>query len=106
MGNCGQHSGCYWAGKGVAMVSEAMNGSLVALYNAERNEWTVLGHSDTEKKGVRGSLRPLTMRDGMRRNDMHLLHFEPVLGTLGLWGREYLYMCGHDYKLQSVELWE
>merc|ERR1712087_139057 len=102
--NCGSHSACYWKGKGGAMVSEAMQGSLVALFNAERNQWTVLGHEKEKEKGR--SLRPLSMRDGMRRNDMHLLHFEPVLGTLGLWDREYLYMCGHDYKLQSAELWE
>ena len=108
--NHGYQSGCWWSNKQcVAMISDPMDGNQVAIYKPDINKWTMIENINklndkTHKK--RPSLKPNNFMTNQPRNDMHLTHFYPLIGTLYLFGQEYLYIMGDDYKFKSLELYD
>jgi len=107
--NHGYQSGCWWSSKQcVAMIADPMDGNNnVAIYNPEVNKWTVIGQ-DKEEAEKRSStfLKPNNVMNSKARNDMNLTHFYPLIGTLQLFNKEYLYIMGDDYKCKSLEIYD
>ena len=113
--NHGYQSGCWWTRKQcVAMVSDPMEdvqgtgGCQVALYNAQRNKWNVIGRGEMDALGWNDIGNDLGSQMGAcdGRGRLKLKHFYPGIGTVHLFGQEYLYVMGDDYRFQHMELYD
>lgn len=103
--NHGYQSGCWWSNKQcVAMISDPMDGNQIALYKPDINKWNIVGQSNNNKS--KQNLKPNNFLQNQPRNDMNLIHFYPLIGTLYLFGQEYLYIMGDDYKFKSLEIYD
>merc|ERR1712173_394488 len=99
----------------MGMVSNPMEdilsagGCQVALYSPQRNKWSVIGKGspttamDWDSIGNDLSSQILSC-DG--RGSLGMRHFYPVIGTLHLFGQEYLYVMGDDYRFQHLEIYD
>eukprot|EP01083_Nonionella_stella_P006363 18471_1 len=81
--NHGYQSGCWWSNKQcVAIISDPMDGNTVATYKPDVNKWNVI------------------------KTQTQMQHFYPLIGTLWLFGEEYLYIVGDDYKCKNLEIYD
>ncbi|ETO22799.1 hypothetical protein RFI_14393 [Reticulomyxa filosa] len=98
--NDGYQSGCWWGSRSaVAMAGGTSNDDGIALFHPSTNRWETFTHL---RKSVTNSF-PTKEKHS---DTIQFNHFSPVLGTVWLHDREYLYLLGDDYKFKTLEIFD